>query len=361
MAGLSGPASLASMEIEPRSLRLRKPLTTSYGVLETRDVWLVRLRDEHGRVGVGEAAPMAAVGTETRRQCAAALYSLSARRLSGLWRKPAGPLVASLGASDWEAELLRALPDAPAARAGVDAALWDLAAQQAGVSMATLLRGGPTPDSVPVNALVSDPAGVRDAMRAGFSVLKAKITGPHRATIEAILEAAPGAEVRLDANGCFADAAAATAALADLRGVTLIEQPVPAADVSGLAALRGHLPMLVAADESISSEAVGLEIIAAGAVDVLVLKPARLGGLGPCLRLVAAARAAGLDAYVTTMLDGAVGRAGALHLAAAIHREGGPAHGLATGALLAEDLADGPTPRRGRLVVPTAPGLGVVA
>jgi hypothetical protein len=63
---------------------------------------------------------------------------------------------------------------------------------------------------------------------------------------------------------------------------------------------------------------------------------------------------------VTTTLDGAPGRAGALHLAAALHREGGPAHGLATGDLLARDVATGPTPVAGALLVHAdEPGHGV--
>ena len=341
------PAPLVSIEIEPRSLRLRKPLVTAHGTLEGRDVWIVRLHDADGRVGIGEAAPMSSVGTENRRVCAESLYRLNARQ--------------SFPVEDWEDALRALLPTAPAARAGVDAALWDLAAQRADQPLALLLRGESPPDSVPVNALVSDAASARDALRAGYGVLKAKITSGDRTVVDAIREAGPGAELRLDANGCFPHAAAAREALLGFEGISLLEQPVPAADVDGLCVLRGKVPMQLAADESIIDEAAGRRLIDAGAVDVLVLKPARLGGLGPCLRLTAAARAAGLDAYVTTILDGAVGRTAALHLAAAIHRLGGPAHGLSTGPLLADDIASVPAPRHGALAVPTAPGLGVVA
>lgn len=362
MAGVT-PPPLVSMEIEPRSLRLRTPLHTAHGTLEVRDVWIVRLRDADGRVGIGEAAPLAAVGTEGRRVCAQSLYRLDATRLSELGRGPTAPDLpqGALRSRAWEASLLRLLPAAPAARAGLDAALWDLAAQRVGIPLAQLLRGGPVPGSVPVNALVGDPASARDAMRAGFQVLKTKIANADRGPVDAIAAVAPGAQLRLDANGCFPHAAAAREALIGFEGIALIEQPVPAADVGGLAVLRGKLPMLLAADESVVDEEAGYALIEAGAVDVLVLKPARLGGLGPCLRLTAAARAAGLDAYVTTILDGAVGRTAALHLAAAIHRPDGPAHGLATGVLLAEDVADVPGPRQGRLSVPVTPGLGVTA
>src|SRR5262249_40044149 len=69
-------------------------------------------------------------------------------------------------------------------------------------------------------------------------------------------------------------------------------------------------------------------------------------------------RGADLRAYVTSGLDGALARAAALALAAALP-EPLPACGLATGALLADDLACGPEPKDGELDVSSAPGLGL--
>ncbi len=366
---MTAPARLVALEVEPRRLRLRRPLVTAKGAVTTRDVWLVRLRDAEGRVGIGEAAPMRAAGTESRRDCADALGAIDAAWLGTvplegasracLGLRPAGS--ASPG-GPWEAMLVAHLRSTPAARAALDAALWDLAGQRRGAPIAALLRGATAPPAaVPVNALVRDAASAAAAAEAGFEVLKTKLTSPtERPKLDAIRAAAPGCRLRVDFNGAFADSDAAALGLAALGRVDLVEQPVPAGDLAGLAALRGIGPR-IAADESVADTAAGHAVIAEGAADVLVLKPTRLGGLGPCARLALAARAAGLDAYVTTMLDGAVGRTAALHLAAAIHRPGGPAHGLATGALLAEDLAAVPGPRRGLLAVPTAPGLGVRA
>jgi L-alanine-DL-glutamate epimerase-like enolase superfamily enzyme len=341
-------APLVGVEVEPFLLPLKVPLTTALGTVESRAVWLVRLRDASGRVGVGEAAPMRAAGTESRRDCAAALSTLRLEGLSGL----------PLEAGRWETALREMFAALPALRAALDLALWDLAGQRESLPIARLLSGGAARSSVPVNALVADAASARDAVEAGFAVVKTKLTGVHRDKLDAIREAAPGVRLRVDFNGCLGDAEAAAAAFQELGPIDLVEQPVPAFDLAGLAALRGVGPR-IAADEAVVDEATGRAVIERGAADVLVLKPARLGGLGPCLRLARAAQAAGLDAYVTTILDGAVGRAGALHLAAAFHREGGPAHGLATGTLLAHDLADGPVPRDGRLVVPAGPGLGL--
>jgi L-alanine-DL-glutamate epimerase-like enolase superfamily enzyme len=59
----------------------------------------------------------------------------------------------------------------------------------------------------------------------------------------------------------------------------------------------------------------------------------------------------------TSFLDGAVAVLGALHLASSLPGHL-PACGLATSALLENDLAPAPAPEGGWLRVPPAPGLG---
>src|SRR5262249_7045003 len=104
-------------------------------------------------------------------------------------------------------------------------------------------------------------------------------------------------------------------------------------------------------------------ILDAGAADALVIKPMRLGGLRHSLAVADTALRHGVALIVTSSLDGAIGRAGALHVAGAI--EADPrvtrhqAHGLATGSLLLEDLADDIEPRDGWLRPPNSPGLGI--
>ncbi|MFP6639541.1 MAG: hypothetical protein VCC04_04795, partial [Myxococcota bacterium] len=61
---------------------------------------------------------------------------------------------------------------------------------------------------------------------------------------------------------------------------------------------------------------------------------------------------------VTSLIDSAWGRAAALALACALPGPR-PADGLATGSLLAFDLAEGPTPRAGRLERPGGSGFGL--
>jgi L-Ala-D/L-Glu epimerase len=346
----AGPTPIVAFEIEGRDLPLRAPLVTARGPIATRRVFIVRLRDADGATGVGEAPPLPQAGTESASDCEKALARLRTGLLAGQ------PLEAT---------------GAPAARFGLDLALWDLLARRTGVPLARALCTTPM-RRVPVNGLLTGPTeslaeAAVQAETEGFSVLKLKVGGRPLDEDVARLDAvrrATSVALRLDANGAWATVDEASAALQTLglERVEAVEQPLPPGDLAGAAALRAQLAVPLAADESIVDEATGLAIVRRGAADRLVLKPARMGSLAGCLRVASAARAAGLEVVVTTTLDGAIARAGALHLAAAIHRPGGPVHGLATGGLLAADLADGHLPSEGFLAIdPTRSGHGVQA
>jgi O-succinylbenzoate synthase len=95
-----------------------------------------------------------------------------------------------------------------------------------------------------------------------------------------------------------------------------------------------------------------------GACDVVNVKLAAAGGFKPARELLREARANGLDAFVSSTLDGPWGIAASLQLAAA--EEITLACGLATLDLFESALARAlPAPRAGTLSVPTGPGLGV--
>ncbi len=249
------------------------------------------------------------------------------------------------------------MPGEPAARHGVDVALWDLVAKRRGQPLARLLSEEPRSEIL-VNALIGGEDIASAAGRAlaeGFTLLKLKVgarpLAEDRARVDAVRGVlGPGVKLRLDANGAWPDPASAAAALDGFGSAHLdsVEQPVPARELNALRWLRTRTPAAIAADESILDEATGLKIIEQGAADALVLKPMKLGGLGPCLRLARAATEAGLRCWLTTTIDGAVARAAAMHLAAALPG-GAEHHGLATGRLLREDLAEGVEPQAGRL------------
>jgi L-alanine-DL-glutamate epimerase-like enolase superfamily enzyme len=116
----------------------------------------------------------------------------------------------------------------------------------------------------------------------------------------------------------------------------------------------------LAADESLAHpEALRTLLESTPTVRILVLKPMVLGGLLPTLALAREAARRGLEAYVTSSLDGVIARAGAAHLAAALP-SGRYASGLGVGHLFKNEPGNHPfRPVRGRIRIPSTPGLGV--
>jgi o-succinylbenzoate synthase len=327
------------VDVEPFSLPLSSPLGTARGEIRERNGFLVRV-EHHGTTGVGEATPLPG-WTESLSTCRTTLES-------------------SLGAPVEDGPT-----DRPAAAHALDVATVDAAARAAGESVTARLGG--SADRVPVNATVGDAdveatvSAAQAAVEAGSPTVKVKVgarTSDEDATrLHAVREACPDVGIRADANGAWDRPIAAEFCrrTADVD-LAYVEQPLPAGDLVGHAALRADSPTPVALDESLAEHPVET-VLEAAAADVLVLKPMALGGVRPARAAATAARAAGLEAVFTTTVDGAYARAAAVHVAASIPDV--PACGLATADRLGADLVEpDPVPVvDGAVRVPAGPGL----
>ncbi len=333
--------------IQPRTLRFRAPLQTSYGDLAERELLELEIEGSDGIAGRGEAAPLEPYdGVATSRARAA----LDAYR----------PLLEA-GDAVAGGELLdacRAADDLPQALAAVDMALWDRAGRRAGRPVAELLaqdvRG-----AVRVNATIGaqDRAGAAAtaaaARRAGFRCVKLKVgIGDDAGRVAAVRAAlGPDVDLRLDANGAWsvAEAVAAIEALAP-AGLELVEEPVHG--LRPLAAVRARVAVRIAMDESAAEPGA----LASGAADAVCLKLARCGGISGLLACASLVRASGAEPYIASTFDGPLGIAAALHAAAALRIQA--ACGLATLDLFEDvDPALGLVVRDGAIAVPQGPGL----
>ena len=333
------------MWVDPFSLRLAAPLSTAAGTITERRGFLVGV-ERDGNHGLGEATPLPG-WTESDEAARQALEDTAAD-------EPLDP------------------DETPAAAHAVDLARLDAAARRDGQPLAAVLREDgfetdrPIPESVPVNATIGDAsadetvAAATAAVDEGFAWLKLKVgvREPERdlTRVQAVHTAVDdGVSLRLDANGAW-DRATAKRMVDRLSGmgVEYLEQPLPADDLAGHATLRGH-GVDIAVDESLAETSIQ-RVLAAGAADVVVIKPMAVGGPRRAIDAAAAAREAGVEPVVTTTVDGVVARTAAVHVAAAIPEV--TACGLSTGSLLAEDLAADPVAvADGRARLPTGAGL----
>jgi L-alanine-DL-glutamate epimerase-like enolase superfamily enzyme len=143
-----------------------------------------------------------------------------------------------------------------------------------------------------------------------------------------------------------------------------VEQPLPPGDLAGAAALRGRTGVPIAADEAVDSVEGARAVLATGAADVLVVKPARVGGPVPVAEIASLAADHDVPIVVSSMFETGVGLALALACAAVLPDvTGWPAterdHGLATADLLEDDLILAPfSVTGGRMQAPFGPGCG---
>lgn len=328
------------MNVERFSLPLARPLETAAGVIESRDGFLVSTELD-GSQGLGEATPLSG-WTESLSECRAALEDID----------------------DPEAALANGLVDTPAARHGVSLAVLDARARSAGEPLYRYLGGESPVDRVPANATVGDslPAETAEtaekAVEDGYPAVKLKVGARSFAEdlkrVESVRDVCPDVEIRTDANGAWDEATAEDAFEAfESLDIAFVEQPLPATDLAGHAALSGG-SVGVAIDEGLLEYGVDA-VLEAGAADVVVCKPMALGGVDRAREAALRARAEGVEPILTTTIDGAVARAGAVHLAASI--SGIRPCGVATGGLLAEDIRSDVSPvRAGSVVVPQGKG-----
>ena len=186
----------------------------------------------------------------------------------------------------------------------------------------------------------------------GATVVKIKIGEDLTADINRIentLAVNPNLKIRLDVNGSWSVKQAETAvdqiiSRIGIEKLEYIEQPV-----STLEELRQlQLPVPVVGDEVIRKAKDPFDIDLNGAIDILMLKVAPLGGINRALSIAAHHK---LPVVVSSALESAVGISHGIKLAASVPQLNF-ACGLATGKLLANDVAELPI-NDGRMKVET--------
>ena len=167
--------------------------------------------------------------------------------------------------------------------------------------------------------------------------------------------------LRIDANQAW-DELTATKAIAALEaiGVTLIEQPLPKANLEGMARLAARFDVAIMADEAVATPQEAFAYAKYHAADVVALKIAKAGGLLATKTVASIASAAGLALYGGTMLEGTIGTVASLHAFASLP-QAFPFGTELFGPLLLKDDIVQERPNYGNfsIGVPTKPGLGV--
>jgi o-succinylbenzoate synthase len=346
--------AIRSLTADRLRIPFRRPFVTASGMWLERELWLLRLTDGDGRVGVGEAV-LDGAATEVMETILAALVreavetaaagELPAREDLELHGTPGRALNAAL-----EAARLDLDGDAEPRRSAVDVGV--------GVN-ATLPSLGP-------EAMAE---AARQSVEAGFATLKLK-GGAERETdvlVErvAAVRRAVGADIalRLDVNGAW-DLPTAEDRIEAVERFDLeyVEQPLPPGDDEALGELRRRVRTPIGADESVESVRAARDLVEHDAADVLVVKLARVGGPAAAREIAELAAERGIRVVLSTLFETGVGISAGLAAAGDLSRAGAPDaldHGLATAGLLEHDLlGESLIVEDGRIRAPRSEGSG---
>jgi L-alanine-DL-glutamate epimerase-like enolase superfamily enzyme len=328
------------------SLETRYPFVIARGGYAAHENVVVRLVDDEGIEGWGEAAPNRYYGESVGSVIAALEQFVPILSSADAW---------SLEAV--EAQLDRALRGNGSAKSAVSAALHDIVGKRLGVPVYRMwgLDAADVPQSS-FTIAIADNEGLRQriADAAQYPILKVKLGTDHDMDIiRLVRKAAPDKRLRVDANAAWtpAEAVGMTAFLKDYD-VEFVEQPVAAHDLEGLRFVRARSPLPIIADESclVATDIPRL----AGAVDGINLKLAKCGSLREAMRMVHVARSLGMMVMAGCMIESSLGISAIAQIAPLLE------HADFDGAaLLADDPYSGVTIAGGSIKLSDGPGLGV--
>lgn len=348
---------LESIELHHIRMPLREPFETSFGVTREREAVLVRAC-ARGADGWGECV-------------AGQRPDFSYETTSTVWHVLTDFLIpAALAIEVEEPQQLRRVLDGarghPMAKAGLEAAVWDLFAKQAGQSLAQYLGG--TGDRVTVGVSIgiqeSTPAllqAVEEYVRRGYARVKVKIKpGRDVEEVRALRKAFPGLALQVDANAGYSLSDLPVFKALDELDLAMIEQPLGATELTDHSRLQAQLRTPVCLDESIGDAASAGAALDVGACRIINIKPARVGGLGEARRIHDLCAQRTVPVWCGGMLETGIGRAASVALAT-LPNFRLPGDLSASDRYYAEDLIEQPFVLNSdsTLTVPTGPGIGV--
>jgi muconate cycloisomerase len=358
---------IKSIDLFPIVMPLKAVLTLPRGASRTlaegKQNILVRITDEDGDVGWGEAGPSRRWSAETTQSCYTSIKHYLAPAVMG---RDVFDIAGLHGAMNQE--LAPGLdPGQPVAKAAIDLAIHDLICRKMGISLQSWL-GAKRRDRVEIGRLISAPTPekaakiTREAKAEGYNGFKVKVGHDPDLDAEvmtAVVEAAMGGFVWPDANQAYSLQQAQTFLRhIENLGVTLIEQPVSMADVYATKKLLSATHITIALDEAAMGLPFVIDMIRRDAIEGLAIKISKTGGIYYARQMCDLALNAGMELVGSGLMDAPIGFAAAVHLYAAYGIEtpvdlNGPQH-------IAEDYLAAPFPMDGQTaLVPDGPGLGI--
>jgi O-succinylbenzoate synthase len=347
---------LERLELRRIALDLVTPFRTSFGVETNRDILLLQVTTDAGE-GWGECVASHEPAYSAEFVEAAVLVIAQ-----HLW--PTLTASGELAAAD-VAGLLRRFKGHQMSKGALEMALLDAELRAAATSLGGRL--GSTRERIPSGVSVGIFDSLDELLRQvegyvadGYVRIKLKIepgwdVEPVRLVRDLI---GAGTPLQVDANTAYTRDDIAHLCELDEFDLLLIEQPLPEEDILGHAQLARASATPVCLDESIVSVHTAIDAIELGAVEIVNIKPGRVGGYLEAVRIHDACVERGIPVWCGGMVETGIGRAANAGLAS-LPGFTLPGDISASTRFYARDIVLDPiTVVDGYVAVPDSPGLG---
>lgn len=291
---------------------LVEPFKISNGEIREKDGIVVGIAAD-GHTGYGEASPMA--GSFYSEDTPESVWDVLSAELVPRMLHPRPATV-----EDAHARLER-ISGSPFAKAGVEAALWDLTAQEKDKPLYVLLGGENRPVASGLAVGIYANIGellkrIERYMKEGYKRVKIKIQpGWDRKPLESIRKEFDSIPLMVDANCAYTRKDIEHLRSLDEFGLMMIEQPLGKEDLEGHALLQASVQTPVCLDESAEDVKAVQQAIRIKACKIINIKIQRVGGFRQALRIHDLCKEAGIPVWAGTMPELGIGGAQTLHLA----------------------------------------------
>lgn len=286
---------IKTITLSQHNIPLKHPFITALRRVDAVAFLRVKVETDCGKIGIGEAPPTKAITGDTLESISEAIATLK-------------PKLIDVSVQQALHEVLTCKAN-NSAKAALDIALHNLIAdndlkKSLGAQVSTLK----TAITISLDTPQQMAERAKEALERGLDILKVKVGGDDGRDIErieAVCAVARDAKILLDANQAWSieEAHSIIEKISPLN-IELIEQPLIAGDLKGMAELTCKSTIPILADESAFDLEDVKKVLAHKAAHMINIKLMKCGGITPAIAIIKHCQKHGITCMMGSMLEG---------------------------------------------------------
>lgn len=296
-----------NITIRHMEMDLKAPFTTSFGTFETREFLLLEAVDTDGTSGWGESVAFN-VPFYSEETVQTNWHMLEDFLIPLILHK-------EISHPDQVTEIFSSIRKNNMAKSAIEAAVWDIYAQQTNQSLASALGGTRKTIDVGISIGIQDSIEelveiVDGFINEGYKRIKVKIKpGWDVEVMRTLRNTFPDVAIMADANSAYRLEDIDLLKQLDDFDLMMIEQPLASDDIIDHATLQKELKTPICLDESIHSLEDARKAVELGSTKIINIKIGRVSGLTEAVKIHNYCKENNIPVWCGGMLESGVGRA----------------------------------------------------